>query len=138
MMKFLRCKVCGKIVAMVNDCSSCPTKCCGEPMEEIPVNTQDGAHEKHLPVYKQEGNILKVRIGEVDHPMLEAHYIQWIALQTDKGNQKKYTWKRISHIYLTFVFNKYNFLHSFFKFFNLITNYCSILKSPLFNSFIHL
>ena len=49
-MKFLRCKVCGKIVAMVNDCSSCPTKCCGEAMEEIPVNTQDGAHEKHVPV----------------------------------------------------------------------------------------
>ena len=88
-MKFLRCKVCGKIVAMVNDCSSCPTKCCGEAMEEIPVNTQYGAHEKHLPVYKQEGNILKVKVGEVDHPMLEAHYIQWIAVQTDKGNHRK-------------------------------------------------
>ena len=23
------------------------------------------------------------------HPMLEAHYIQWIAVQTDKGNQRK-------------------------------------------------
>ena len=88
-MKFLRCKVCGKIIAMVNDCSSCPTKCCGEAMEEIPVNTQDGAHEKHLPVYNIEGNILKVKVGEVDHPMLEAHYIQWIAVQTDKGNQRK-------------------------------------------------
>ena len=89
MMKFLRCKVCGKIVAMVNDCSSCPTKCCGEAMEEIPVNTQDGAHEKHLPVYNQEGNILKVKVGEVEHPMLETHYIQWIAVETDRGNQRK-------------------------------------------------
>ena len=88
-MKFLRCKICGKIVAMVNDCSTCPTKCCGEAMEEIPVNTEDGAHEKHLPVYVQEGNILKVKVGEVAHPMLEAHYIQWIAVQTDKGNQRK-------------------------------------------------
>ena len=67
MMKFLRCKVCGKIVALVNDCSSCPTKCCGEAMEEIPVNTEDGAHEKHVPVYEVVGNIVKVRIGEVDH-----------------------------------------------------------------------
>ncbi len=58
-------------------------------MEEIPVNTQDGAHEKHLPVYQIEGNIVKVKIGEVDHPMLEAHYIQWIALETNKGNQRK-------------------------------------------------
>ena len=89
MMKFLRCKVCGKIVAMVNDCSSCPTKCCGEAMEEIPVNTQDGAHEKHVPVYKVEGNIVSVKVGEVDHPMLEVHYIQWIALETNKGNQRK-------------------------------------------------
>ena len=88
-MKFLRCKICGKIVAMVNDCSSCPTKCCGEAMEEIPVNTTEGAYEKHLPVYVQEGNILKVKVGEVAHPMLEAHYIQWIAVQTDKGNQRK-------------------------------------------------
>ena len=88
-MKFLRCKICGKIVAMVNDCSSCPTKCCGEAMEEIPANTTDGAYEKHLPVYVQEGNILKVKVGEVAHPMLEAHYIQWIAVQTDKGNQRK-------------------------------------------------
>ena len=89
MMKFLRCKICGKIVAMVNDCSSCPTKCCGEAMEEIPVNTQDGAHEKHLPVYVVEGNIVKVKVGEVAHPMLDAHYIQWIALETDRGNQRK-------------------------------------------------
>ena len=58
-------------------------------MEEIPVNTQDGAHEKHVPVYKAEGNIVSVKIGEVDHPMLEVHYIQWIALETNKGNQRK-------------------------------------------------
>ena len=89
MMKFLRCKICGKIVALVNDCSSCSTKCCGEAMEEIPVNTQDGAHEKHVPVYEVKDNIVSVKVGEVDHPMLEAHYIQWIALETNKGNQRK-------------------------------------------------
>ena len=88
-MKFLRCKICGKIVAMVNDCSSCPTKCCCEAMEEIPINTTDGAYEKHVPVYQVEGNIVTVRVGAVDHPMLEAHYIQWIALETNKGNQRK-------------------------------------------------
>ena len=34
-------------------------------------------------------NIVNVKVGEVDHPMLEAHYIQWIALQTNLGNQRK-------------------------------------------------
>ena len=88
-MKFLRCKVCGKIVALVNDCSSCPTKCCGEAMEEMVPNTQDGAHEKHIPVVNVEGNIVTVKVGEVDHPMMDAHYIEWIALETNMGNQRK-------------------------------------------------
>ena len=88
-MKFLRCKVCGKIVAMVNDCSSCPTKCCGEAMEEIIPNTSDGAAEKHVPVIKVEGERVVVEVGSVAHPMLDVHYIEWIALQTDKGNQRK-------------------------------------------------
>ena len=88
-MKFLRCKVCGKIVALVNDCSSCPTKCCGEAMEEMVPNTQDGAHEKHIPVYQVEGNVVHVTVGEVEHPMMDAHYIQWIALETNMGNQRK-------------------------------------------------
>ena len=88
-MRFFRCKVCGKIVALVNDCSSCPTKCCGEAMEEMIPNTQDGAHEKHIPVINVEGNIVTVKGGEVDHPMLEAHYIMWIALETNMGNQRK-------------------------------------------------
>ena len=88
-MKFLRCEVCGKIVAMVNDCSSCPTKCCGEPMKELVPNTSDGAHEKHVPVVKVEGNKVIVEVGSVAHPMMEAHYIQWIALQTNLGNQRK-------------------------------------------------
>ena len=88
-MKFLRCEVCGKIVAMVNDCSSCPTKCCGEAMKEIVPNTSDGAAEKHVPVIKVEGNKVVVEVGSVAHPMVDVHYIEWIALETDKGNQRK-------------------------------------------------
>ena len=87
-MKFYRCEVCGKIVAMVQP-SSCPTKCCGEAMKEMVPNTQDGAHEKHIPVYKVENGVVHVVVGEVEHPMLEAHYIQWIVLQTNLGNQRK-------------------------------------------------
>lgn len=87
-MKFVKCEVCGKIVAVVND-SACPTKCCGEPMKEMIPNTQDGAREKHLPVYKVENNIVHVVVGEVEHPMLDNHYIAWIILETNKGNQRK-------------------------------------------------
>ena len=63
--------------------------CCGRPMEELVANTQDGAHEKHIPVVKVEGNLVTITVGEVEHPMLDAHYIQWIALETNLGNQRK-------------------------------------------------
>ena len=88
-MKFYRCEVCGKMVALVNDVSCCPTKCCGEPMKEIVPNTSDGAAEKHVPVIKVDGRHVVVEVGSVAHPMVEAHYIEWIALETDRGNQRK-------------------------------------------------
>ena len=87
-MKFYKCKHCGKIIAIVNE-KVVPTICCGEPMVEMVPNTEDGAHEKHIPVYKVEGNIVHVEVGEVAHPMLEGHYIEWIALETNFGNQRK-------------------------------------------------
>lgn len=87
-MKFFKCPVCGKIIAIVND-RQVPTVCCGQPMKELVPNTEDGAHEKHIPVYKVEGNVIHVEVGEVEHPMLEAHYIEWIAVKTNLGNQRK-------------------------------------------------
>ena len=87
-MKFFKCKHCGKIIAVVEE-RRVPTICCGEAMEELVTNTQDGAHEKHIPVVEIEGNIVTVKVGEVEHPMLDAHFIQWIAIETDLGNQRK-------------------------------------------------
>ena len=87
-MKFYRCKHCGKIVALVKDVPV-PTICCGEKMEELVPNTMDGAHEKHIPVVSVEGGVATVRVGEVAHPMLDAHYIEWIMIQTNFGNQRK-------------------------------------------------
>lgn len=87
-MKFYKCKHCGKIIAMVNE-RAVPTICCGEAMEEMIPNTSDGAFEKHVPVYEVEGNIVHVTVGEVEHPMLDNHYIEWIVLETNKGNQRK-------------------------------------------------
>ena len=87
-MKFFRCKRCGKIIALVKDVPV-PTICCGEVMEELMPNTQDGAHEKHIPVIYVENNIVMVKVGEIDHPMLPEHYIEWIMIQTNFGNQRK-------------------------------------------------
>ena len=87
-MKFYRCKKCGKIVAIVNE-TVVPTMCCGEAMEELIPGTTDAALEKHVPVYEVNGNLVTVTVGSVDHPMTPEHYIQWIAIKTKNGNQRK-------------------------------------------------
>lgn len=87
-MKFYRCTHCGNIIAMVK-ASGVPVVCCGDNMQELVANTTDGAFEKHVPVYELKDNIVHVQIGSSDHPMDDDHYIQWIAIETTSGNQRK-------------------------------------------------
>ena len=87
-MKFYRCDVCGNIIAKVYDSGVSP-QCCGKDMTEIKANTTDGAHEKHVPVVEIHDNMVNVKVGSEEHPMAEEHYIQWIALETSSGNQRK-------------------------------------------------
>ncbi len=84
-----KCKKCGKILITVKKSSS-STICCGEPMAQLIAGTTDAAVEKHVPVVTQNGNKIEVTVGSVIHPMEEKHYIEWIALQTEKGFQLKY------------------------------------------------
>ncbi|MCI8485027.1 MAG: desulfoferrodoxin [Lachnospiraceae bacterium] len=86
--KFYICGHCGNIIAKVKD-TGVPVMCCGEEMKEIIPGTTDAAVEKHVPVYKVEGNKVIVTVGSAEHPMLPAHYIEWISLQTKQGNQRK-------------------------------------------------
>ena len=86
--KFYRCAICGKIVAMVKE-TAVPTICCGQEMAQLIPGTTDGAAEKHVPVVTRKGNIVEVKVGSVEHPMTNEHYIQWICLQTKQGNQRK-------------------------------------------------
>lgn len=87
-LKFYRCKHCGKIIAIVND-TKVPTICCGEAMEQIIPGTTDAAVEKHVPVITKNGNLVEVKVGSVEHPMAPEHFIEWIALRTKQGNQRK-------------------------------------------------
>ncbi len=87
-MKFYVCKVCGNFVGMVKE-SGAPMTCCGQKMSELVPGTSDGAVEKHVPVYTVDGNKVTVTVGSVEHPMAAEHYIEWIALETAKGAQRK-------------------------------------------------
>lgn len=48
-------------------------------MIELISNTIDAALEKHVPSYKVNGDKIDVSVGEVEHPMLDNHYIMFIA-----------------------------------------------------------
>ena len=87
-LKFYQCKHCGNIIAFAKS-SGVPVVCCGEKMEELVPNTTDAAVEKHVPVVSVEGSKVTVTVGSVAHPMTEAHYIEWIAIPTKNGNQRK-------------------------------------------------
>ena len=85
--KFYVCKHCGKIIAVVKE-SGVPVMCCGQKMTEIVPGSVDAAAEKHVPVWTVEGNTVNVKVGEVAHPMLPEHYIEWVSLQSKCGNQR--------------------------------------------------
>ena len=87
-MKFFRCDHCGNFVGVIND-AGVPMMSCGQKMTEVVAGTTDAAVEKHVPVVTVDGNIVKAVVGSVEHPMIEEHYIEWIALETEKGVQRK-------------------------------------------------
>lgn len=84
-----RCKNCGALVKVIKDCTcdNCGIKCCGEQMQELVPNSVDAAAEKHVPTYKIENGKIFVK---VNHVMEDDHYIEWIALVSDKKECKKY------------------------------------------------
>ena len=88
-MKFYIGDHCKKIITVVNE-SGVPVMCCGQKMTELVPGTVDAAVEKHVPVCEADDDMVTVTVGEVEHPMLEEHSIQWIALETANGCQIKY------------------------------------------------
>ena len=87
-LKLYKCKHCGNIIAVVK-ASGVPISCCGEKMTEIVPGTADAAVEKHVPVVEIKDGKVIVTVGEVAHPMAPEHYIEWLAISTDQGNQRK-------------------------------------------------
>ena len=84
MKKYLICKKCGNLVEMIEE-SGVPIVCCGTEMSELIANETEGAAEKHIPVIIEKNNIVTIKIGSIEHPMEENHYIKWVSINTTKG-----------------------------------------------------
>lgn len=84
-----KCAICGNIVE-VTHASGGQLVCCGQPMTLQKENTVDASKEKHIPVVEKRGNEVLIKVGSVDHPMEEKHYIEWIEIETTGGVYKKF------------------------------------------------
>ena len=84
-----KCMKCGAFVKVIKDCKcdNCGIKCCGEQMQELVPNSVDATVEKHVPTYKINGDMIEVK---VNHVMEEEHYIEWVAIVSEKRECIKY------------------------------------------------
>ena len=86
--KFYICEKCGNLIEKIDD-SGVPVVCCGQKMTPIVAGTVEASREKHIPVATVEGDLVKVVVGAVEHPMAEEHSILWVELKTDRGTHRK-------------------------------------------------
>jgi len=77
-----KCELCGNIVEVLFGADG-QLVCCEQPMTLMTENTVDAAKEKHVPVIEKTGGGVKVKVGDVAHPMEEKHFIQWIEIIAD-------------------------------------------------------
>lgn len=88
-MEVYRCAVCGNIVEVLHAAPG-QLVCCGQPMTLLEENSVDAATEKHVPVIEKIEGGYRVKVGEVEHPMLEKHYIERIELVEGDKVQRRY------------------------------------------------
>lgn len=88
-MRFFECRHCGNIITYQREVRLAAS-CCGRVMLEMEPNTEDASMEKHKPILDYKGLNVLVRVGEIMHPMENAHHIQWVILETSKGYYKRH------------------------------------------------
>ena len=77
-----KCELCGNIVEVLHGGAG-ELVCCGQAMTNLKENTVDAAKEKHVPVVEKVDGGVKVKVGDVPHPMEEKHLIEWIEVIAD-------------------------------------------------------
>jgi len=88
-LQLYKCEICGNIVEIMHE-GMPALVCCNQKMKLLEENTTDAAVEKHVPVINKIERGYKIIVGEVEHPMVEEHYIEWIELITENKVYTKY------------------------------------------------
>lgn len=74
-----KCNICDNIVQVVS-AGGGELTCCGEAMELLEPRQLEEGGAKHIPVITKEDGKIVAALGEVEHPMVEEHYIEFIIL----------------------------------------------------------
>jgi superoxide reductase len=88
-LEIYKCSVCGNIIEVLH-AGKGNLVCCGKPMNLLVENTVDAAKEKHVPVIEKIDGGVKVKVGEVAHPMEEKHWIEWVEIIADGKTYRQY------------------------------------------------
>jgi superoxide reductase len=77
-----KCNTCANVLEVVFT-DGAPLVCCGETITKMEAKSEDTGNEKHVPVVEAhpDGGI-RVKVGSVEHPMEEKHYIAFIEVLT--------------------------------------------------------
>jgi len=59
-------------------------------MQRLEAKTADQGKEKHVPVVERTDTGVRVKVGDVPHPMEEKHFIQWIEVLADGTAYRKF------------------------------------------------
>ena len=81
---FYKCEICGNLVSVIESGKG-TLVCCGQDMNLLEEHgIEKEAKEKHVPVLSVEGDKVKVKVGSIEHPMQDKHYIELIQIIKDK------------------------------------------------------
>ena len=85
-----KCNYCKNIVEVLHSGVG-ELVCCEKPMELLEEKDKDKGLEKHVPVIKElsDNSGVKIKVGEIDHPMENDHYIEWIEVAVDSPVNKR-------------------------------------------------
>ncbi len=88
-LQIYKCEICGNIVEVVHT-GKPALVCCEKPMTLCTENSIDASTEKHVPILEKTTNGIIVKVGSSPHPMEDAHYIEWIQINTGNKSYREF------------------------------------------------
>lgn len=92
-----KCEICGNVVEIAHE-GAPALVCCEQPMVKLEAKSEDEGQEKHVPVVEETETCpcgcgdtccgVIVKVGSVEHPMEEKHYIKFIEVLTENKVQR--------------------------------------------------